>query len=225
MQVFFRSDLIHVTDEYSGTSADHTVGTSFVVNYPVAPGVPLQTSDIRAIALEVEAVTGAGYGNMVEIFLPPGQDDCITSTECFSRIISALSSICAYHGDYIHNGQIHIYSVHPYLGVYGCEMNPATLTPNGQLADDMDFGLSHEIMEAITDIRGTGCRNVLSSAGLYGDEVADECVFYAPGQTGNSYYWNDLPSIVTMNGTQYAVNSIYSNAAHGCVIEPQRPGH
>lgn len=115
----------------------------------------------------------------------------------------------------------YIYTVNPHLGVSGCELSPNTA--NGQLADDTDFALSHEIMETITDVRGSGWRNLLTSL-LYGDEVADECDFFTPGQTGSTQFWNTLPSFVTMDGTQYAVNSIYSNAAHGCVVEPQPPG-
>lgn len=219
MKALFRSEYIHITDEYTGTSPDHTVGDSFTVNYPLAPGVALQGADRRAIVLAVAAATGAGPGQMLEIFLPPGQDDCLHPGICFSPDNPSTFAYCAYHNSFILNGQIYIYSVLPYMAVPGCEMNPATLTPNGQVADTMDYGISHEIIETITDVRGTGWWNSLSYS-LYGAETADECFLYAAGQTGNPFYFYTQPSIVRWHGKQYAVAPQYSNGAHGCVTSP-----
>jgi hypothetical protein len=66
---------------------------------------------------------------------------------------------------------------------------------------------------------GTAWFNTLSTS-LHGAEIGDECVFFAPGQTGSDFYWYVDPSLVRLNGKLYAVNPAYSNSAHACATSP-----
>jgi hypothetical protein len=213
-----KSDFIHVMDQYTGAYGRYSVGTNFAVTYPATPGVALTDQDMQAIAYEVESSAGAGYGNMVHIFLPPGQDECINSYVCFSPDNPSTWAFCAYHGSFDSNiGRI-LYSVEPFVDVPGCQMVPGT--PNGTLEDTQNYGLGHETIEAITDPDGTGWLNFLSLS-LYHSEIADECVLFATGQgTGNDFYFYYEPSLVRLNGKLYAVNPGYSNAAHACATVP-----
>jgi hypothetical protein len=85
------------------------------------------------------------------------------------------------------------------------------------VADETDFGISHEIAEAITDPDGNAWPNYVNG-GFFGADLADECLFYRLLE--NIYYV--LPSFVRlMDGKEYPVNSLYSNAGHGCASSPQ----
>jgi hypothetical protein len=216
----FRSNFIHVMDQYTSAHADgrYTVGINFAVTYPVTSGVPLTDQDMRAIASTVESAVGSGYGHMVHVFLAPGQDVCINPYICFSPDNPSTFYFCAYHGSFDSNNQHIIYSVEPWNDVPGCQMESGT--PNGQLADTTNYGVGHETIEAITDPDpGSGWLNRLSLS-LFNAENADECVFFAPGQTGSNFYWYFDPSIVRLNGKLYAVNPGYSNSAHACATRP-----
>ncbi|MGA3090220.1 MAG: hypothetical protein ABSD75_16530 [Terriglobales bacterium] len=176
----FQSDFIHVMDQYTGAYGRYAVGTNFAVNYPVMPGVPLTEQDMQAIAYEVASKVGAGYGNMVHIFLPPGQDDCVVPGVCFSPDNPSTFYFCANHGSFTSNIGDIVYSVEPFTDVPGCQMESGT--PNGQLADTINFGVGHETIEAISDPDPeSGWANFISTS-LYGSEIADECVLFAPGQ-------------------------------------------
>ena len=209
----FKSEFIHITDQYTGTNGRYTAGDNFVTSYPVTPGVPLADSDMQAIAYAAASTAGSGYGHVVHIFLPPGQDECLFPGVCFSPDNPNTFYFCAYHHHFDSNiGEI-VYSVEPWTDVPGCQVEPGT--PNGQLADTTNFGLGHETFESITDPDGTAWRIILSES-LHGQEVGDECVFFAPGQTGSDFYWYVDPSLVRLHGKLYAVNPIYSNLAHAC---------
>jgi hypothetical protein len=212
---FFRSEYIHIADQYTGANAagSFKLGSNFVVNYPVTPGVPLTDQDMQVIASAVESKVGSGYGQMVHIFLPPGQDECIYSTVCYSPDNPSIWAFCAYHGSFDSNIGHTLYSVEPYVNVPGCQLKPGT--PNGTLADTTNDGLAHEIMEAVTDPDGNGWWNNLTYGFMYA-EIADECVYFAPGQTGNDFYFYFDAALVRLNGKLYAIQSAYSNAAHAC---------
>lgn len=218
MRNLFKSDFIHVMDQYTGAYGRYAVGTNFAVTYPATSGVALTDQDMRAIAYGVESSVGAGYDNMVHIFLAPGQDECIYPGLCFSPDNPSTWAFCAYHGSFDSSIGHILYSVEPFVDVPGCQMTPGT--PNGELEDTTNYGVGHETIEAISDPDGNGWLNFLSLS-LYHSEVADECVLFAPGQgTGNDFYFYYEPSLVRLNGKRYAVNPGYSNAAHACATRP-----
>ncbi len=200
------SEFIHVTDQYVGQHASdrYTVGVGASLSY-TPPATPLTDNDMRAVVHAVASLIGdAGYHHIYHVFLPPGQDECFDSTftTCASNVF------CAYHSsvDFKDIGHA-LYSVEPYANVPGCQVRPGT--PNGTLVDSTNTVLSHELIETITDPDGTAWWNSRDN-GSYGQEIGDECQFLLPT------FFSD-PAIISVEGSKYALQPEYSNAAHGCV--------
>lgn len=213
-----RSDMIHIVDQYTGSSADDRYTVSrrgLMVNYPLSSN-PYTDNDMLAIVHA--AVTAhelpTGYDNEYHVFLVPGQDECFDSTYsvCYSPDKPSSWIFCAYHGsaDFTDIGHV-LYSVEPFQDVNpGCGSRPNG--PNGQLADSTNNVLSHETFETITDPDGTAWTNTLDN-GLFGQEIGDECSFLI-FPTPTSVYFD--PSDVTLNGKKYIIQPEYDNAQHGC---------
>jgi hypothetical protein len=215
-----KSDFIHVTDQYIGSTADdrYTVSNLAVqVTYPTT-NKPLTDVDMQIIVHAVAAFlnTPGGYRNLFHIFLVPGQDECFDSTftQCYSPDIPNSFFFCAYHGSVTFHDIGHVlYSVEPFQVVPGCSSRPNT--PNGQLVDSTNNVLSHETFETITDPDGDAWFNLLD-VGLFGDEIGDECEFIAFLPVGVFFD----PSDVTLDGRKYAAQPEYNNARHACTIAP-----
>jgi hypothetical protein len=209
------SDFIHVVDQYVGfhDANRYTVGFHATVNY-TPQATPLLDSDIQAVVHAVAARTGAsGYGHIYHVFLPPGQDECFDSTlsECYSPDNPATFYFCAYHdyADFPDIGHV-IYTVHPYVNLPGCQVQPGTA--NGELVDSTDSALNHETFEAITDPDLDAWRNE-DAYYLYTYEIADECLFGTPdGQGGFTF---DVPTFL-IGAHRYSVQLMYSNEQHAC---------
>jgi hypothetical protein len=133
---------------------------------------------------------------------------------CYSPDNPNTFDFCAYHGS-VHdsNGNVALYTVEPYVNVSGCNVRPGT--PNGQLADTTNNTLSHELIETITDPRGTAWWNQVNLL-LYGEEIADECLFLYFTATD---VFSD-PSLVRLNHKLYAIQPEYSNSHHACTSGP-----
>jgi hypothetical protein len=228
----FRSDFIHVVDQYTGSTANdrYTVAQEAThINY-TPPNQPFTDADIEAIVHAVvvsreddDRGFATGYGNEYHVFLPPGQDECFTSTftRCYSPDKPSTFVFCAYHGsaNFPDIGHV-LYSVEPFQNVRGCSSRPGT--PNGQLTDSTNNVLSHETFETITDPDGTAWWNSLNN-GLRGAEIGDECSFIIfianPNPPPPLLVFLD-PSNVTLNGRPYAAQPEYNNAAHACTTIP-----
>lgn len=204
------SPLIHVTDQYVGAHRDgrYPLGMVFEVSY-TQPVNPLTDADMQAVAHAAALAQGAaGYGHLFHIFLVPGQVECFDSTftVCSSNVF------CAYHGSAVFPdvGEV-VYSVEPnVVGVLGCN-GPAN-SPNG--AFDATYSvLSHETIESITDPDGTAWFNVTSS-GLLGSEIGDECLFWLFDSQGNFISTNGVVQV--FHGRPYDIQTEYNNAAHAC---------
>ena len=138
------TDIIHTVDQYVGQTANnrYTVnGTTAWVSW-YNPPRPMSFSDVQAsVIAAVHAIFpsggGGGYNIEYHIFLPPGQDTCLSSTVCYSPDNSSTFSFCAYHSSMnttdTNGAAIHvIYSVEPYQNVPGCQV---TGGPNGTLVE------------------------------------------------------------------------------------------
>jgi hypothetical protein len=148
------SSLIHVTDQYVGTTASYRypVGGSVSIKQTLQTNV-LGQNDILSIvhAAAVKLSVQSGYSNIVHVFLPRGIDTCFDLTSiCYSPDNPPSFFFCAYHGSVVFSDIGHIlYTVEPYQNVPGCQS--ATPTPNGVLVDSTASVLSHEVIETITD--------------------------------------------------------------------------
>ena len=104
----------------------YTVGKSAAINY--VPNGPMSDFDIQATVHAVAAATGqTGYGHVYHVFLPPGQDACLSDGVC------ASNAICAYHSsaDFADIGHV-VYTVEPDQLGFGCAVAPGS--PNGPVS-------------------------------------------------------------------------------------------
>jgi hypothetical protein len=202
-----KSDLIHVTDQYVGTTANHryTVGEGGLITYPVTGVGPLGPNDIITILYAAASVFGTGYGNIYHIFFAPGIDVCDNSalTVCYSPDNIPTFYFCAFHGsvDFPDIGHT-LLSVQPYANVPGCQVNQPS--PNSAETDSQANVISHELIEAITDPDGTAWWNAYDLVN-YGAEIGDEC------EQAYFIYPN-----TNIGGHLYEIQPEYSNAVHGC---------
>jgi hypothetical protein len=220
-----RSNFIHITDQYVGTSTHnrYPVGQHASVSFTppfnfTPPAVPLTDADVQAVVHAVAAgMEKTGYGNIYHVFLPQGTDECFDSTfsTCYSPDNSSTFAFCAYHGyvDFADIGHV-LYSVEPFQNVAGCNDPPGT--PNGQLVDSTNDTLSHESFETITDPDLDAWWNNGGNLSLGGQEIGDECVFIA--FSGNNVYGD--PGLFTVDERTYAVQPEYDNARHACAMAP-----
>jgi hypothetical protein len=162
----------------------------------------------------VGQVTGTGYTDIVNVFIPPGTDTCFTgNTSCFSPDHPSTFVFCGYHGSVTFSDIGHVlFTVEPETGVPGCASQQPS--PNGIVADSVDSILSHELFETITDPDGNAFR-ALSSLDLFGFEIGDVCQ-----PAGNSQSQFLVPTF-RVNRHLYAIQLEYSNRGHGCFSRPR----
>jgi hypothetical protein len=206
-----KSEFMHVTDQYVDQHASnrYTLGENYSISRAIT-ATPMTDADVQIIVHNAAAPSGGdtGYGHIYHVFLPPGQDECFDS----SFTVCASNIFCAYHSsvDFSDIGHV-LYSVEPFADVPGCMVRPGT--PNGTLIDSTNNILSHELVEAITDPDGDAWWNSADN-GLFGEEIGDECSFLAFTPSGNFLGFD--PSIIKVQGKQYALQPEYDNSAHAC---------
>ena len=201
------SDFIHIADQYVKAIGDnrYTVGKSAAINY--VPTGPMSDFDIAAVVHAVASASGqTGYGHIYHVFLPPGQDVCLSDGIC------ASNAICAYHSsaDFFDIGHV-VYTVEPDQLGFGCAV--AAGSPNGARVDSTNNVLSHEMFETITDPDGDAWFNTATLL-LLNDEIGDECEFIT------STFFFDVPSF-KIGSKIYAVQREYDNSQHSCAAKPQ----
>ena len=138
------------------------------------------------------------------IMTPENVGSCTdgTSTDCST---TPKTGFCAYHSDFVVNGQPVLYADEPYdAKIDGCDSGES---PNGDDADDTINTISHEQIEAISDPWGDAWLNA------NGEEIADICAwtFGTPlgGAPGAEY--NQV-----INGDHYWLQQIWSNDGSTC---------
>jgi len=127
------SEFIHITDQYVRATANnrYPVGAHKLINYKPTPRTaPLTDNDMIAFVHTVAASLGqTGYAHMYHVFLPPGQDVCLTAGDgvCYSPDVPSTFFFCGYHGsvDFGDIGHV-LYSVEPFQNVPGCAVRPGT---------------------------------------------------------------------------------------------------
>lgn len=209
-----QSQLAHIVDQYVGLSAKdrYTLGQDASILSPLT--TPFSDADMQVfVAAAVASGIGqAGYGHIYHVFLPPGQDICVTATFCYSPDNPSTFVFCAYHSSVDFPGIGHLlYTVEPFQNVLGCSVRPGT--PNGQLIDSTDSILSHETLETISDPDGDAWFN-FGLVVLLGDEIGDECSFFVI-PTG---FFD--PSVFKIGKHDYGVQLEYSNVDHACGSAP-----
>jgi hypothetical protein len=208
-----KSEFIHIADQYVHEHASnrYTLGGSAIIPFTVT-GTALTDIQMRAIVHAVASATGeTGLGHIYHVFLPQGQDECMSPGVCASNVF------CAYHGSFDSGATHFLYSVEPFTNVIGCQVRPNT--PNGTLIDSTNNVLSHELIETITDPDGIGWRDI-TSGGMFGQEIGDECVFvsFINGDVFTGIPVTD-PAIISVEGRKYALQPEYNNRAKACTAE------
>jgi hypothetical protein len=226
-----RSDFIHVTDQYVGTSDEdrYPVGQRAFVSFTPPRNfskgsTPFTDADMQAVVHAVASALGeSGYGHIYHVFLPQGTDECMNAalTSCYSPDNGPTFFFCAYHGsaDFSDIGHV-LYTVELFEDIGGCDVAPGT--PNGQMVDSTNSVLSHETFETITDpdvAQGSVAWNQLLNWQIFGAEIGDECqtVYFPNGFAGPAYGGSDTFSV---DDRTYAVQTEYNNARHSCTIRP-----
>ena len=196
------SNFISYLDQYIGLTSPnrYTKGTSatvstFVVTPSPAQNPVISQTDIMGIIIVAAQALGTpfNYGHVYHVMIPPGTDTCVDLTgHCYSPDSRNSFYFCGYHSSVDFGNGIHVlYTVEPYQGASGCYtgigLNNATANV-----------LSHEMFETITDPDGAGW-----SRPSDGFEIGDICRFYL--HTAN------------LNGTNYILQSEYSNLNHACI--------
>jgi len=194
---------ITVTNQYTHSTMSRRYppgSTWWNVNWSVPASITDTDvqSAIHAVITAAGGVSAAGPGHVYHLFLPPGQDVCMSPGVCYSPDNPNTFYFCGYHGAVVFNdvGPV-FYSVQPYAPVDGCQ----TSTQNPLSAQVSVLG--HEITEAITDpYPGYGW----VATNIMGEEIGDLCA------------WNMYTRKIGSN--TYTTQLEYSNAAHACKNAP-----
>ena len=175
---------------------------------PSTPGNCVSDKQIRQEVLRAMKANGwtGGHSHMFFVFVSDGEGSCVGG-----RIIPGCSFVryCAWHNYFRSNGSLIVYAVQPYPGTF-LDYCGAPASPNHDPAADAAISLvSHEQMEAVTDLRYSAWWDGDAQTG----EIADICFTWAPldedGHKANQVW----------NGHYYIVQEEWSNASGGCVQE------
>jgi hypothetical protein len=148
--------------------------------------------------------TARGLTNLWFIFLPPNVDTCIAPGECGSNAYGGYHSLSNLgHG-------VTIYAVIPdplieYTIPPGSDPEG---NPDAEAAID---AAAHETVEAITDPAGDAWMD------SNGNEVADKCEVGPEVGTPLGFAPDGSPYDELINGDQWLIQSMWSNAQGGCV--------
>jgi hypothetical protein len=209
------STFIQLLDQYTGLpGASRSVGQAGVITFTSFK----TTYGDQELAMFLHAAGrtfGTGKNKMVNLFFKKGTDICTTfggpSAQCYSPDVPSTFAFCGYHSyiDFTDIGRV-VYSVEPYENVAGCQVplggNYVNGSPNGRAIDSMASVLSHEVFEAATDPLLDAW--YIQRGAFGGNEIGDICAFVY-----------SLPGPM-LSGTEYRVQSEYSNIFHACSFGP-----
>jgi hypothetical protein len=149
-----------------------------------------------------------GITNQYFLFTPQRVASCQTSGAlssggCYDPF--SFPGYCAYHSFSGTGAQAVLYANMHYANITGCSSGQS---PQGNAADSVINGVSHEHQETMTDPLGTAWYDV------DGNEISDKCMFtFGPPLGSNSFgQYNEV-----INTRQYWLQEVWSNRAQACV--------
>lgn len=198
------SSFAKLLTQYTQSPASvYTLAGSAAVTYKTFTGVYF---DNDLFTILHSAIAGGklptGFAHLYHIFLPKGAWTCFDGTRsCYSPGRSSTFDFCAYHA-YVRFSDLGlvVYSVEPYQNVSGCASKASAGA--SALTNSTVSTLGHETFESITD---PGQKFAWFNF-TFDDEIADLC---------ETYEWN-----VTVGGTKYSIQPMYSNKYHACADGP-----
>jgi hypothetical protein len=210
---FERSNMIHVLDQYVGSTANDRYygGKAGLLDFPIY--TTLGDNDLIQMVHAVGAAFGTGYGKIYNIYIPQGVDFCDQSLGCYSPDNPSTFTFCAFHAsiDFQDIGHV-LFTFEPFQNVPGCQVAPGS--PRGQLVDSTSSVLSHETSETISDPDPPSGWVATNSLVVLGAEIGDLC----QSVDLNSGYF--LNPVTNLSGTDYSIQLEYSNKYHGCANVP-----
>jgi hypothetical protein len=147
--------------------------------------------------------SGATLHNIWLVLLPAGVDECISAGQCGSNTYAGYHSLAPGPGPLIYAVIIDPTLELPALPGAGPQGNPD--------AEAAVNTVAHEIVEAIADPEGTGWMDP------NGFEVADKCQAGPQYGTPLGYAADGSPFNQLIDGEQWLVQKMWSNAVLGCV--------
>ena len=176
---------------------------------PSPSGVATCVTD-QQVQKELDKLIGAagpparGLTNVYFVLLPPDVDECITIGSC------GTTAFAGYHSAFSLGHGLTVYSAIPDPQI---EFTPPPGSdPEGNAeAEEAINTVAHEAVEAITDPVGTGW---MDPNGL---ETADKCENGPQQGAPLGYASNGSPYNQVIDGHQYLIQDIWSNARSGCV--------
>jgi hypothetical protein len=145
-----------------------------------------------------------GLTNIYFVLLPPDVDECITIGSC------GTSAFAGYHSAFSLGHGLTVYSPIPDPQIEFTPPPGSDPEGNPEAESTVDT-VAHEAVEAITDPIGTGWMDP------NGFETADKCENGPQQGTPLGYAANGSPYNQLIDGHQYLIQDIWSNARSGCV--------
>ena len=150
------------------------------------------------------APTARGLSNLWFVFLPPDVDTCLQAGVC------ATNAFAGYHSEFDlgHGSTIYVPVPDPLVELTPSPGSDPQGNPEAEVTLDT---VAHETEEAITDPIGTAW---MDPNGL---ETGDKCELGPQQGTPLGYASDGSPYNQVINGHQYLLQDMWSNAASGCV--------
>ena len=208
-QITYDPSADSITDTSPYPSAD-------VGQCPSPSGVATCVTDLQ-IQHELDRLIGPsnpsarGLSNLWFVFLPPDVDTCLQPGTC------ATTAYAGYHASFQLGHGLTIYSPIPDPLVEFTPPPGSDPQGNPEAETALDTA-AHEAVEAITDPEGTGWMDP------NGYETADKCETGPQEGTPLGYAADGSPYNQLINGHQYLIQDIWSNARTGCVQSSTAPG-
>ncbi len=148
--------------------------------------------------------TPRGLNNLWFVFLPPGVDECITPGVCGTNAFGGYHSV----SDVGHGTTIYAVAIDPIIETTVSPGGDPQGYPDAEVTDDI---AAHETVEAMTDPEGVGYMDP------NGFETGDKCEFGPQHGTPIGFAPNGSPYNQLINGHQYLLQEMWSNADTNCV--------
>ncbi|HEY5188229.1 MAG TPA: hypothetical protein VII87_04285, partial [Solirubrobacteraceae bacterium] len=200
------ADSLDVSDPYPARSRQCASPSGIVA---CVTDLQLQQEIDHVIA--AHAPTARGLANMWFVFLPPDVDTCLQAGAC------ATGAFAGYHSLFNlgHGSTVYVSVPDPLVEL----TPPPGSDPQGNPeAESTLQTVAHEAEEAITDPVGTAWMDP------NGFETADKCEVGPQQGTPLGYAPDGSPYNQVINGHEYLLPDMWSNAASGCVLSSTASG-